>query len=344
MADLYSNAKVSKKKGQAEISAEVPWEILSEYYETRLAELRDNFEAPGFRKGKVPPEVFKAHVHEHRVLEDALEDALGDIYPKLIDAEKLDVVGRPQLSITKLALGNPAEFKAIVGLAPEVKLPDYKKIAKEVSAELKTPEVTDAALEEVVNTLLKMRSPAQKEGETPEVLALTDEFVKTLGAFENVADFRAKLRKNMEDEKAMDARRAARETLAEKLITAAKMELPEILIEDELSTMETQLLADLAGANTTLEDYLKRSGKTREELLKDHRAYVERQLKMRFILEDIAKAENIKPAAEEVAVESKIMAERYPDLEPERIRIYIERLLTNEKVLQFLEGREAGTS
>lgn len=346
MNNLYANVKVKKSKGQAEIAAEIPWEVLQGFYEARLEELKDGFEAPGFRKGKVPMDIFKAHVHDHAILEDAVGEALEEAYPALIEAEKLDVVGRPQVSITKLAMKNPAEFKALVGLVPEVKLPNYKKIAKEVFGDIKAPEVADTEVEEVINTLLKMRAPAKKEGELeePKLPELTDEFVKTLGAFENATDFRGKLKKNMEEEKLVGARRGAREEMGKKLVEKSSLYLPELLIADELETMETQLLADLGQANLSFEDYLKQSGKTKEDLAKEHRGYVERQTAMRFILEAIAKEEDIKPDEKEVENEAKIMAERYPDLDRGRIRSYIERLLKNEKVLQFLENQNEKTA
>lgn len=338
--DLYRNSKVSRKNGQAEITAEIPWETLEFYYQNHLLELHRNFEAPGFRKGKVPMDIFKQNIHDHAVLEDAVEDALEEAYPALIEMEKLEVVGRPQVEITKLAMKNPAEWRAVAGLKPEVKLPKYKKIAKDIFSGLKAPEVTDAEVQEVVGTLLAIRTHAKKEGE-PEPMKpeLTDEFAKTLGAFESAADFRSKLKQNLAEEKTVTARNAAREDLATRLIQESSLQIPETLIVDELSSMETHLLEDLGRANLTFEDYLKRSGKTKEDLTKEHRGYVERQLKMRFILEAIGKEENIRPEEQQVALESRLMSERYPDLEAGRIRSYIERLLTNEKVLQFLESQ-----
>ena len=59
------------------------------------------------------------------------------------DDEKLDVVGRPELVITKMAPGSPVEFTAKYALLPEVGLPDYKKIAAEIAARKEVVEVTE---------------------------------------------------------------------------------------------------------------------------------------------------------------------------------------------------------
>lgn len=48
--------------------------------------------------------------------------------------ENTDAIGKPDVQITKMASGNPLEFKIISTVIPEVKLPDYKAIAKKTVA------------------------------------------------------------------------------------------------------------------------------------------------------------------------------------------------------------------
>ena len=45
----------------------------------------------------------------------------------MIENEKLDVISRPVVSITKLARKNPLGFKIKTAVLPVIKLPDYKK-------------------------------------------------------------------------------------------------------------------------------------------------------------------------------------------------------------------------
>jgi hypothetical protein len=66
-------------------------------------------------------------------LEDAADILLKEHFPKIIDQEKFDILGRPNISVTKLALNNPFEFKATFAVLPEFELPDYKKIAASVT-------------------------------------------------------------------------------------------------------------------------------------------------------------------------------------------------------------------
>ncbi len=347
---LYTDLKVSPAKhSEIEITGAIPSETVMAHYDTVLEDLRAGFELPGFRKGNVPVTIFKQHVHEHRVFEDAAEAALQEAYPAIIEEKKIDVLGRPQVSITKLALGNPVEFTIRVGVRPEVKLPDYKKIAKNVKTDVHAA-VTDEEVKAVIDQLRSLRA-APSASETPEAAAdaaaasapkelpeLTDDFVKTLGNFTDVADFTAKLRENLQHEKTVEARRAKREEIAANLTEAAKMELPNILIEDETHEMISQMMRELEQNGLTLEEYLKRANKTEEDLRKEQRAYVEWQLMTRFVLEAIAEAEKFVPDENRIRIETQLLKEKYPDLDPERIRNYVDGLLKNEQVLEFLEN------
>lgn len=346
----YTNLKVSgPKNGEVEMTGEMPAADIDRYYHEVLEEMRKDFALPGFRKGNVPLDMLKAHVNPGQVLEEAAELAVADIYPAILEEKGLQTLGRPEAAITKLALGNPMEFKITVGVRPEVKLPDYKKIAAKARSGHKPAEVTDAEVEEVVTSLRKLRaapSVAKPAGEAPaedakaELPELTDEFVRTLGDFQTVLDFKVKLRENLKMEKEMEGRRALREDIAAKLAEAAKMELPARFVEEEAEKLFEQLQHDLEHAELSLEDYLKRSNTTEAELRRNQREYAERQIKTRLILEAIAKAEAVEPDPAEVRTEARLLAERNPELEPERIENYVRNLLRNEKVLELLEKAE----
>jgi FKBP-type peptidyl-prolyl cis-trans isomerase (trigger factor) len=349
MSDLYTNLKASApKNSEVELTGEVSSETLARHFMAVLEDVQAEFEMPGFRKGKVPIDVVRQNVHEHRLLEEAAEHALQEAYPAIVEEKKLDVMGRPEVVITKLAAGNPLEFKIRVGIRPDVKLPNYKKIAGKVLETEKPVEVSDKELEEVILTLRKMRAAPASEGasqpeeekKTEDLPELTDEFVKTLGDFQTVDDFKTKLRENMRLEKESENRTALREKIAEALVAEAKIELPPILLEDEANRMFQDLMADLEHAKLSFEDYLKRAQKSEDDIKKEQRNYVERQLKMRFILAGIAEAEHIAPKPEDIETETKLMADRYPDMDPERIENYVTTLLKNEAVMQLLEKKE----
>lgn len=332
-----SENNIKIKNSEAEIEGEIPWKTLERHKLEVLEELRQEFAAPGFRKGHVPMDVFVGHVDEHHVLEDAAERALQDEYPLLIEQHKLETLGRPEVTITKLASGNPLGFRVRVGVAPEVKLPNYLKIAKEVASSTPVTEVAPEEIEKVIDELRALRREKDAPADAP-LPELTDEFVKTLGAFEGVDDFRTKLKENLKLEKENEKTRERREKIAAALGEKTKMTLPASFLDMEAQTMQERLAVDLEKAKISMEDYLAKMKKTPEELLAEHRGWAERQLTTRFILEAIAKAENLEVDPDELAMETHYLRQQHPQTDPEALRRYAETLLRNEKVLKFLES------
>ena len=72
----------------------------------------------------------------------------------------MNVVGRPQVTITKIASKNPLEFKIRYALFPDISLPDYKKIAKTIFDRKDPTDVTEKEVDEAVERIQKMIASA----------------------------------------------------------------------------------------------------------------------------------------------------------------------------------------
>jgi len=132
---IYGNAVIKRlPQSEIEITADMPATVFDVYRQAALKNINESITIDGFRKGNVPEKVLLAKVGEKTVLEEMAELALSDAYPAIVIDHTLDPVGRPEISITKMAVGNPLEFKIRTAIMPEVKLGDYKKIAKEAFA------------------------------------------------------------------------------------------------------------------------------------------------------------------------------------------------------------------
>jgi len=146
---------------------------------------------------------------------------------------------------------------------------------------------------------------------------------------------------------AEDKKRIAIEKLrlkiVDSIVDAAKIDLPEIMIESEVNRTEAQFKSDVERMGVKLDDYLKHAKKSIEEIRKEWRPQAEKKAKLQLILDAIAKAENIKPSPEEIATEVKHILEQYKDADRERVTIYAETVLTNEKVFEFLEQSGASS-
>ncbi len=345
----YANIKIGKpKNSEIDIEAEIPVETIEAHRKRILEETRKDFELPGFRKGKVPENLFLQSVNEMRVLQEAAEIAIEEAYPEIIHHEKIDVFGRPQITITKLAPKNPVGFKIHVAVIPPVRLPDYKKIGKNIVSAKSEIKISDEEIASVIKNIQRMQAgkkeaatndnpPADTEDiATPE---LTDELVKTWGDFKDVADFRAKLSQSIKQEKEVEESRKTREEIIVKILDESKIDLPAVVVEDEANEIRGRLLEELKKSNLSFEDYLKRSNKTSEKYAEEERAFIERDLKNRLIIEEIAKIENIQIDEKEIEQNTEYMLRRHGGSDPIRMRHYVHNMLVNEKVFQLLEGR-----
>lgn len=127
---LYEKADVKKlPNSEVEISVTVTADTILSYREKALSHLKKESSLPGFRKGKVPEKIIIEKVGEMGILDETAELLIKDVYPKVVADSALDVLGQPQIQVTKIAPGNPLEFTIRVALFPSFELPDYKNIA-----------------------------------------------------------------------------------------------------------------------------------------------------------------------------------------------------------------------
>ena len=127
----YQYIKVKElPHSEAEISGEVTSLAMKEYFERALQHVSSNVSFPGFRKGHVPQEIVLKRVGEAVILEEAADISLRELYPQIVLDEKLDVVGAPKISVTKLQAGEALGFTVVTAVMPKVSLPSYKRIAK----------------------------------------------------------------------------------------------------------------------------------------------------------------------------------------------------------------------
>lgn len=78
------------------------------------------------------------NIGEQEILEKMAIIALQKEYLKIIEKHKIKAIGRPLITITKIAVNNPLGFKIKTFVMPEIELPDYKKISQEIITKLKT--------------------------------------------------------------------------------------------------------------------------------------------------------------------------------------------------------------
>ncbi len=167
---------------ELEIVGSITAEKMGLMRERALAKIKADFEADGFRKGNVPETIIIQKVGEMRLLEEAAEIALSEEYPNILDKHKIDAIGRPEINITKIGVGSPLEFKIKTALLPEVKLSDYKKIAKNknlLTRSVSKLEVTDKKRTDILEEIIK-----ESKIELPKII-IEGEMEKMLAQFKD---------------------------------------------------------------------------------------------------------------------------------------------------------------
>lgn len=151
--------QVTKKdleKSQIELTVELPVEEFAPYIEKGAQKVSEEVKIEGFRPGKVPYEVLKQKIGEMTIIEEAAHIAIRKTIDDVIEKNTLErqAIGQPQVNITKLAPGNPLEYKIIVSLLPTIALGEYKNLG------LKAEEakVDDQEIEKALTDLRGMRA------------------------------------------------------------------------------------------------------------------------------------------------------------------------------------------
>ncbi len=338
-------AEIKKLDGSlVEIKGEIAFEELVLHKDAAIKHLGEHMNIDGFRPGHVPTNVVEKNAGEMAILEETARIALAKAYPKIVKEHEIDAIGYPQINITKLASGNPLGFTIVVATVPEIKLPDYKKLAKDAMSEVEDTEISDSEFEKALEQIKMMRQKEEAKGaEIPEgtpLPDLDDEFVKKLGDFKDLPDFKEKVRMNMTADKKWRAAEKKRVAMMETIIAETKIDVPEILIEAEAHKLVQKMKTDIENMGLKYDDYMKTVKKTEEDLRKEMRTDAEKRAKMQLIIGEIAKIEKIEAPKEQVTAEVKKVTEIYKDADPENARMYIESVLQNEEVMKFLESQK----
>ncbi len=147
-----------------------------------------------------------------------------------------------------------------------------------------------------------------KETVVPE---LDDEYVSDTSDFETVDEFKADVRKQVEERKAESAKREKEEKAIDKLVEMSTVELPEPMIAYQQDKMVDNFGQQLMYQGMNLEQYLNMTGQTRDDMKDQVRPEAEKQIKRSLIIEAVADAQGFEVTDEDVNAEMEKMAKQY---------------------------------
>ncbi len=170
---------------------------------------------------------------------------------------------------------------------------------------------------------------------------LDEDFFTSLGDFGSLDELRADIRRRLEGNALDRARHGFADKIIEYAVANATVELPDVLIDQEVEVMHDEFRASLARQGLTEEAYLKAVEKTGDDLHAEFRPNAERRVKTLLVLSKIAEVENVEVSEADVEAEVAQGRARYADdakltsyFESERGRSFIRSTLRRSRVVE----------
>ncbi|MFB5194767.1 trigger factor [Neobacillus sp. KR4-4] len=389
------SAKWEKLEGnRGVLTVEVSADKVNEGLNAAFQKVVKQVNVPGFRKGKMPRQMFEKRFGVESLYQDALDILLPEAYGSAIDETGIEPIDRPDIDIEQMEKGKELIFKATVQVKPEVTLGEYKGLEVEaldtnvtdedVANELKTLQERQAELvvkeegtvengdtavldfegfvdgvafeggkaenhsleigsgsfipgfeEQLVGlaageskdvevtfpeeyhaaelagkpAVFKVTIHEIKGKELPE---LDDEFAKDVDdEVETLDALKEKIKTRLENSKKHEAEHHLRDTVVEKAAANAEVEIPEVMVTNEVNRMLQEFEQRLQMQGMNLELYFQFSGQDENALREQMKEEAVNRVRVNLTLEAIAKAENLEVTDEEVNAELENMAGMY---------------------------------
>ncbi|MEH7746453.1 trigger factor [Neobacillus drentensis] len=389
------SAKWEKLEGnRGVLTVEVSADKVNEGLNAAFQKVVKQVNVPGFRKGKMPRQMFEKRFGVESLYQDALDILLPEAYGSAIDETGIEPIDRPDIDIEQMEKGKELIFKATVQVKPEVTLGEYKGLEVEafdtnvtdedVANELKTLQERQAELvvkeegtvengdtavldfegfvdgvafeggkaenhsleigsgsfipgfeEQLVGlaageskdvevtfpeeyhaaelagkpAVFKVTIHEIKGKELPE---LDDEFAKDVDdEVETLDALKEKIKTRLENSKKHEAEHHLRDTVVEKAAANAEVEIPEVMVTNEVNRMLQEFEQRIQMQGMNLELYFQFSGQDENALREQMKEEAVNRVRVNLTLEAIAKAENLEVTDEDVNAELENMAGMY---------------------------------
>lgn len=191
-----------------------------------------------------------------------------------------------------------------------------KNVGDEVEVNVTFP--AEYHVEDLKNkpALFKVAVKAIKTKEIPE---LDDDFASDVSEFDTLEEYKADVRKKLEEKKAADAKAQKEEDVLSKIVESSEMEIPDMMVTTQAENMVDEYAQRMQSQGISMQMYLQYTGMTEEQMIDQMKPQAISRIQSRLVLEAIAKAENLTATDEDVEKECATMAESY-GMEVEKIK------------------------
>ena len=128
------------------LHVELPSERVTDRVEATFREWGQKLQLPGFRRGRVPPEMIRRRF-ETEVHEEVLRDLIPDSYREALTQAAIEPVSQPAVEDIHFHAGEPLTYRAVVEVKPPVMAKDYRGVTLEREKVEVSDQEVDRALE-----------------------------------------------------------------------------------------------------------------------------------------------------------------------------------------------------
>lgn len=327
------------EKGKVEVKVDIPKADFSKSYGEVLEGLSRETKVEGFRSGKVPRDVLENKIGANKILNETasflISKTLGEIFIK----EDIAPLGNPSIAIHTLSKDSAFSFTASFVTKPKVKIGNWKTIKlKKVEAKKVTDEDVVESIGNIYEAWRKSRkSKSEVEGESEaddqqtsnrfiydahgnkifikdeeskskskveSGTKLDDEFAKAIGA-RDLAHLKKIVRRDLEQIFADRVEAKLEEELFDEILKISDVDVPDILVDDEVNRMMVRLNQNLEQQTKKLDDFLREQNTTVEALRAKWREQAEKNVRVTLVMDEIGKSEKVEVSKEEVENASK---------------------------------------
>lgn len=151
---------------------------------------------------------------------------------------------------------------------------------------------------------------------------LDDDMVKDSTEFDTVDEYKADVKKKLEEANEKHADSEVEAKIFDKVIENMTAEIPQVMFDNRVNEMISELEQRLAPQGISLDLYMQYTGQTIDTVKKAYAEQAEKQVKLRLALEKIAKLENIEVTEDELKADFDKLAEAYK-LDVDQIKQFI---------------------
>ncbi|HSW72436.1 MAG TPA: trigger factor [Chlamydiales bacterium] len=371
-------------KGKVSIKVDLPQAIFDETYGQVLTEFKKETKIAGFRPGMAPDDIVEGHVGSNKILNEAasylISKNLSDIFKK----EELVPIDNPKIAMDTLAKGSPLSFTATFTLRPKVKIGDWKQVKVE---RIKAKDIKEEDVANSIKNIYEAYQKSQRDKEPAaggeprpdgreepkaeeakfiydargnkiplvdegknkvEAHKIDDEFAKKIGA-RDLDHLRELVKKDLETLVTDQVESDYEQKVFDAIADLVEVEVPEVLIDDELNRILVRLGTELERQGKTLEDFLKEENTDIEGLKAKWREQATKNVKISMAMDEIGKEAKIQVTKEELDAaaagvnQTSMSADQKRDLENYLV-VSIFQAKTLDLVKRTIAGTEVPTS